>query len=154
MHHCVCLCVGMGWAKFPHRIQPPNFLIPSNSLNTLNPTNTKNSSKTTKSVVLGMDYMVTKRIPSLQTLPTIRTLQVLQSIGLVIQNPKPPSPVHSFPRKPGHFFSSESSWTSKTQPAGGRAAVWLCFWCSTRPSANTGHLSISNTLSSFGKFLR
>ena len=83
----------MGWAMFPHRIQPPKSSIPSSSLSTLNPTNTTNSSKSTNPIVLGMDYLETERITSLQTFPTIRTLQVLQSIGLVIQNPKPPSPV-------------------------------------------------------------
>ena len=28
----------------------------------------------------------------------------------------------------------------------GRAAVWLSFWCSTRPSADTGHKLIPNSL--------
>ena len=36
------------------------------------------------------------------------------------------------------LFSSEPSWTPKTQPNDSRAAVWLSFWCSTRPSADTG----------------
>ena len=35
------------------------------------------------------------------------------------------------------IFSSESSWTPKTSPNNCRAAVWLRFWCSTRPSADT-----------------
>ena len=34
-------------------------------------------------------------------------------------------------------FSSESSWKPKTQPNDSRAAVWLSFWFSTRPSADT-----------------
>ena len=34
------------------------------------------------------------------------------------------------------FFSSESSWTPKTQSNDSRAAVWLSFWFSTRPSAD------------------
>ena len=38
----------------------------------------------------------------------------------------------------GFLFSSESSWTPKTQPNDSRAAVWLSFWCSTRPSAERG----------------
>ena len=36
-----------------------------------------------------------------------------------------------------HFFSSDPSWTPKTQPYNSRAVVWLSFWCSTRPSADT-----------------
>ena len=40
-----------------------------------------------------MDEGVTERFPSLQTLPALRTLEVLQSIGMGTQNPKPPSPV-------------------------------------------------------------
>ena len=35
------------------------------------------------------------------------------------------------------FFSSESRWKPKTQPNDSRAAVWLSFWFSTRPSADT-----------------
>ena len=35
-------------------------------------------------------------------------------------------------------YSSESSWTPKTQPNDSKAAIWLSFWCSTRPSADTG----------------
>ena len=37
----------------------------------------------------------------------------------------------------GHLFSSNPSWTPKTQPNNSRAVVWLSFWCLTRPSANT-----------------
>ena len=36
-----------------------------------------------------------------------------------------------------HFFSSEPIWTPKTQPNNSRAVLWLSFWCSTRPSADT-----------------
>ena len=36
-----------------------------------------------------------------------------------------------------HFFSSDPSWTPKTQPNNSRAVFWLSFWCSTRPSADT-----------------
>ena len=37
------------------------------------------------------------------------------------------------------FFSSESNWTPKTQPFGQKAvAVWLSFWYSARPLADTG----------------
>ena len=35
------------------------------------------------------------------------------------------------------LFFSESNLTPKTQPNDSRAAVWLSFWCSTRPSADT-----------------
>ena len=38
-------------------------------------------------------------------------------------------------------ISSESSWTPKIQPNDSRAAVWLSFWCSTRPSADTGTIT-------------
>ena len=37
----------------------------------------------------------------------------------------------------GHLLTGESSWTPKTQPNDSRAAVWLIFWFSTRPSADT-----------------
>ena len=36
------------------------------------------------------------------------------------------------------LFPSEPSSTPKTQPNDSKAAVWLSFWCSTRPSADTG----------------
>ena len=36
------------------------------------------------------------------------------------------------------LFSSWSGWTQKTQPNDGKAAVWLSFRCSPRPSADTG----------------
>ena len=45
--------------------------------------------------------------------------------------------IHGFSRQMGHLFSSKSSWTPKTQPNNSRAVVWLSFWCSTRPSADT-----------------
>ena len=35
-------------------------------------------------------------------------------------------------------FYSESSWTPNTQPNESKAAVWLSFWCSSRPSVETG----------------
>ena len=41
------------------------------------------------------------------------------------------------PARVNTFFSSESSWKPKTQPNDSRAAVWLSFWFSTRPSADT-----------------
>ena len=47
-------------------------------------------------------------------------------------------PLHGLMFYTSHFFSSKSSWTPKTQPNDSRAAVWLSFWCSTRPSADTG----------------
>ena len=46
--------------------------------------------------------------------------------------------LHGLLRQMGHLLSCESSWTPKTQPNDSRAAVWLSFWCSTRPSADTG----------------
>ena len=44
-------------------------------------------------------------------------------------------------------FSSESSWTPKTQPNDNGAAVWLSFWCSTRPDRHW-FLLIAKPLSS------
>ena len=35
------------------------------------------------------------------------------------------------------FFSSKSSWRPKTQPHDRKASIWLSFWFSTRPSADT-----------------
>ena len=37
----------------------------------------------------------------------------------------------------GKLFPSEVSWKPKTQPNDSRDAVWLSFWFSTRPSAET-----------------
>ena len=39
---------------------------------------------------------------------------------------RPHNTVYGFLRQPGHFFSS-IELNIKTQPAGGRAAVWLSF---------------------------
>ena len=41
------------------------------------------------------------------------------------------------PARETKFFSSKSSWKPKTQPNDSRAAVWLSFWFSTRPLADT-----------------
>ena len=42
-------------------------------------------------------------------------------------------------------FSSGSSLKPKTQPNDSRAAVWLSFWFSTRPLADTVSQSLINT---------
>ena len=42
---------------------------------------------------------------------------------------QPNNSIHGLLRQMGHFFSSKPSWTKKFR---------LSFWCSTRPSADTG----------------
>ena len=46
--------------------------------------------------------------------------------------------LHDILHQRGHLLTGEPSWTPKTQPNDSRAAVWLSFWCSTRPSADGG----------------
>ena len=45
--------------------------------------------------------------------------------------------LHDILHHSGNLLTGQSSWTPKTQPNDSRAAVWLSFWCSTRPSADT-----------------
>ena len=51
---------------------------------------------------------------------------------------QPNDALHGLLRLMGHLFSSESSWAPKTHINNSRAVVRLSFWCSTRPSADTG----------------
>ena len=72
---------------------------------------------------------VTHVIGVMNEIPCTQLIFVLLGAIHILRNT-----IHGLPSLADHFFSSDSSETPRAQPNNIRAAVWLSFWFSTRPS--------------------